>query len=249
MKKLEGKVAVITGGNSGIGQAIAQTFSDEGAQVAIFGRNTQTLNETKNLIGNGTLAVQGDVTNLEDIDRLYEEVTSQHGKIDVLVVNAGIAKVSPLADTTEAFFDQTSNINFKGAFFTVQKAVQHLNDGASIILVSSIVNVKGFPGFSVYAATKAAVRSLGRSFSAELAPRGIRVNTLSPGPIETPIFGKMELPEEALEGMAKGMTQQVPLGRFGKPDEMAKAALFLASDDSSFVLGAELAADGGIAQV
>lgn len=249
MKKLEGKVAVITGGNSGIGRAITQEFTQQGAHVTIFGRNQTTLDETKTLIGNGTLAIQGDVTNLEDLDRLFESTANQLGKIDVLVVNAGVAKVSPLSDTTEAFFDQVSNINFKGAFFTVQKALPYLNDGASIILVSSVVNIKGFPGFSVYSATKAAVRSLSRSWASELSERGIRVNTLSPGPIETPIFDKMGLPQEALDGFAEGMIQQVPLGRFGKPEEMAKAALFLASADSSYVQGAELSADGGVAQV
>ena len=249
MKKLEGKVALITGGNSGIGQAISLEFANEGANIAIFGRNQATLNETKNLIGNGTLTVQGDVTNLDDLEKLFKQTTEQKGKIDVLVVNAGIARVSPLSETTESFFDQVSDINFKGAFFTVQKALPYLNDGASIILLSSVVNIKGFPGFSVYAATKAAVRSLSRSWASELSPRGIRVNTLSPGPIETPIFDKMGLPREALDGFAEGMIQQVPLGRFGKPQEMAKAALFLASDDSSYVQGAELSADGGVAQV
>lgn len=249
MNKLADKVAVITGGNSGIGQAIAKEFATEGAQIAIFGRNETTLEATRNLIGNGTLSIQGDVTNLNDLDRLFKETVAQKGKVDVLVVNAGIAKVSPLSDTTESFFDQVTDINFKGAFFTVQKALPYLNDGASIILVSSVVNIKGFPGFSVYSATKAAVRSLSRSWASELAPRGIRVNTLSPGPIETPIFDKMGLPQEALDGFAENMIQQVPLGRFGKPEEMAKAALFLASEDASFVQGAELAADGGLVQV
>ena len=249
MNRLEGKTALITGGNSGIGRAIAQEFASQGAHVAIFGRNQATLDETKSLIGNGTLAVQGDVTNLDDLDTLYKATSEKLGKIDVLVVNAGIAKVSPLDQTTESFFDQTSDINFKGAFFTVQKALPYLNDGASIILVSSIVNIKGFPGFSVYSATKAAVRSLARSWATELSPRNIRVNTLSPGPIETPIFDKMGLPQETLDEFAAGMIQQVPLGRFGKPEEMAKAALFLASDDSSYIQGAELSADGGVAQV
>ncbi len=249
MNRLEGKTALITGGNSGIGRAIAQEFANQGAHIAIFGRNQTTLDETKALIGNGTLAVQGDVTRLDDLDALYQATSEKLGKIDVLVVNAGIAKVSPLEQTTESFFDQTNDINFKGAFFTVQKALPYLNDGASIILVSSIVNIKGFPGFSVYSATKAAVRSLARSWATELSPRNIRVNTLSPGPIETPIFDKMGLPQETLDEFAAGMIQQVPLGRFGKPEEMAKAALFLASDDSSYIQGAELSADGGVAQV
>ena len=247
--KLQGKVAVVTGGNSGIGLAIAREFAEQGADVVVFGRNAQTLDEAVRSIGNGTLGVQGDVTRLDDLDRLYQETVARFGKIDILVANAGIARPAPLDLTDEALFDLTSDINFKGAFFTVQKAVPHLNDGASIILVTSAGNVKGLPNFSVYVATKAAVRSLARSFSAELLPRGIRVNALSPGPIETPIFGRMGLPEEAIEGIAAKMTEMLPIKRFGKPEEMAKAALFLASSDSSFVVGAELVADGGMSQL
>ena len=247
--KLQGKVAVVTGGNSGIGLAIAREFAEQGADVVVFGRNPETLDEAVQSIGNGTLGVQGDVTRLADLDRLYQETVTRFGKIDILVANAGIAKPAPLDLTDEALFDLTSDINFKGAFFTVQKAVPHLNDGASIILVTSAGNVKGLPNFSVYVATKAAVRSLARSFSAELLPRGIRVNALSPGPIETPIFGRMGLPEEAMDGIATQMTEMIPLKRFGQPEEMAKAALFLASSDSSYVVGAELVADGGLSQL
>ncbi len=247
--KLQGKVAVVTGGNSGIGLAIAREFAEQGADVVVFGRNAETLDEAVQSIGNGTLGVQGDVTRLDDLDRLYQETVARFGKIDILVANAGIARPAPLDLTDEALFDLTSDINFKGAFFTVQKAVPHLNDGASIILVTSAGNVKGLPNFSVYVATKAAVRSLARSFSAELLPRGIRVNALSPGPIETPIFGRMGLPEEAIEGIAAKMTEMLPIKRFGKPEEMAKAALFLASSDSSYVVGAELVADGGMSQL
>ena len=247
--KLQGKVAVVTGGNSGIGLAIAREFTEQGADVVVFGRNAQTLDEAVRSIGNGTLGVQGDVTRLDDLDRLYQETVARFGKIDILVANAGIARPAPLDLTDEALFDLTSDINFKGAFFTVQKAVPHLNDGASIILVTSAGNVKGLPNFSVYVATKAAVRSLARSFSAELLPRGIRVNALSPGPIETPIFGRMGLPEEAMDGIAAQMTEMIPLKRFGKPEEMAKAALFLASSDSSYVVGSELVADGGMSQL
>ncbi len=247
--KLQGKVAVVTGGNSGIGLAIAREFTEQGADVVVFGRNAETLDEAVQSIGNGTLGVQGDVTRLDDIDRLYQETVARFGKIDILVANAGIARPAPLDLTDEALFDLTSDINFKGAFFTVQKAVPHLNDGASIILVTSAGNVKGLPNFSVYVATKAAVRSLARSFSAELLPRGIRVNALSPGPIETPIFGRMGLPEEAMDGIAAQMTEMIPLKRFGQPEEMAKAALFLASSDSSYVVGAELVADGGLSQL
>ena len=247
--KLQGKVAVVTGGNSGIGLAIAREFTVQGADVVVFGRNPETLDEAVQSIGNGTLGVQGDVTRLADLDRLYQETVARFGKIDILVANAGIARPAPLDQTDEALFDLTSDINFKGAFFTVQKAVPHLNDGASIILVTSSGNVKGLPNFSVYVATKAAVRSLARSFSAELLPRGIRVNALSPGPIETPIFGRMGLPEEAMDGIAAQMTEMIPIKRFGKPEEMAKAALFLASSDSSYVVGSELVADGGLSQL
>ncbi len=247
--KLQGKVAVVTGGNSGIGLAITREFTEQGAHVVVFGRNAETLDEAVQSIGNGTLGVQGDVTRLADLDRLYQETVARFGKIDILVANAGIARPAPLDRTDEALFDLTSDINFKGAFFTVQKAVPHLNDGASIILVTSAGNVKGLPNFSVYVATKAAVRSLARSFSAELLPRGIRVNALSPGPIETPIFGRMGLPEEAMDGIAAKMTEMLPIKRFGKPEEMAKAALFLASSDSSYVVGAELVADGGMSQL
>ncbi len=247
--KLQGKVAVVTGGNSGIGLAIAREFAEQGADVVVFGRNAETLDEAVQSIGNGTLGVQGDVTRLDDLDRLYQETVARFGKIDILVANAGVARPAPLDLTDEALFDLTSDINFKEAFFTVQKAVPHLNDGASIILVTSAGNVKGLPNFSVYVATKAAVRSLARSFSAELLPRGIRVNALSPGPIETPIFGRMGLPEEAMDGIAAKMTEMLPIKRFGKPEEMAKAALFLASSDSSYVVGSELVADGGMSQL
>lgn len=247
--KLAGKVAVITGGNSGIGLSIAREFSEQGAHVVIFGRSAETLQEAANTIGNGTLAVQGDVSKLEDLDRLYQETVATFGKIDVLVANAGVAKVAPIEHTDEALFDLISSVNFKGVFFTVQKAAPHLNDGASIVLTTSGTNVLGLPNFSVYAATKAAVRSLARTFSAELLPRGIRVNALSPGPIETPLFGRMGLPEEAMEGLATDITAQNPMGRFGNPEEIAKAALFLATSDSSYVAGTELVADGGMTQL
>lgn len=247
--KLQGKVAVVTGGNSGIGLAIAREFTEQGADVVVFGRNAETLDEAVQSVGNGTLGVQGDVTHLADLDRLYQETAARFGKIDILVANAGIAKPAPLDLTDEALFDLTSDVNFKGAFFTVQKAVPYLNEGASVILTTSAGNVKGLPNFSVYVATKAAVRSLARSFSAELLPRGIRVNALSPGPIETPIFGRMGLPQEAMNGIAEQMTEMIPIKRFGKPEEMAKAALFLASSDSSYVVGSELVADGGLSQL
>ncbi|MEM1126931.1 MAG: glucose 1-dehydrogenase [Bacteroidota bacterium] len=247
--KLNGKVAVITGGNSGIGLATAKRFAEEGAALVLFGRNADTLEEAKAATGPDTLTVQGDVTNLADLDRLYEEAVAAHGKIDILVVNAGLGRMAPLTEMTEEVFDLVSDINFKGAFFTVQKAVAHLNDGASVILLGSVASVKGMPGFSVYSAAKAAVRSMARSFTAELAGRGIRVNSLSPGPIATPFFTNTGLPQEITEQMGAGIQAQVPLGRFGEADEMANVALFLASDESSYVAGTEIEADGGMVQV
>ncbi len=243
--KLKGKVAVITGGNSGIGLATAQEFKAQGAEVVIFGRTQKSLEDAVHTIGNGTLAVQGDVTQLADLDRLYQQTVERFGKVDILVVNAGIAKPTPIEQLDEAAFDQMSNTNFKGAFFTVQRALPHLNDGASIILVTGYNNRKGIPGYSVNSATKAALRSLARTFSAELLHRGIRVNALSPGAIETPILGKLGLSEEILESIP----ETIPIKRIGTAEEMAKAALFLASKDSSYVVGAELVADGGRSQI
>ena len=247
--KLQNKVTVITGGNSGIGLAIAAEFSGQGAHVAIVGRTQDRLDEAVRSLGNGTLALKGDVSRIDDLDSLYSEVQRKLGGIDVLVVNAGVALPAPLEAADEAHFDQVSDVNFKGAYFTVQRALPFLNDGASIVLITSGANQIGFVNFSVYAATKAAVRSLARTFSAELAPRGIRVNALSPGPIATPIFDKMGLPQEQVDAFGKQISAQVPLGRFGAPEEMAKAALFLASSDSSYVVGAELVADGGMTQI
>ena len=242
--KLNDKVAVITGGNSGIGLATAQEFKAQGARVVIFGRNQGTLDEAVQTIGNGTLAVQGDVTSLSDLDLLYQQTVEVFGKIDILVVNAGISKPRTVEHIDEANFDQITNINFKGAFFTVQRAVPFLNDGASILLVTGSVYEKGVPGYSVVSATKAALRSLARTFSAELLPRGIRVNALSPGSIETPIFEKLGLPVEP-----EKWAEHIPMKRIGRAEEMAKAALFLASDDSSYMAGAELVIDGGKAQI
>ncbi len=242
--KLEGKVAVVTGGNSGIGLATAREFKAQGARVVIFGRSQRALDVADQTIGNGTLAVQGDVTQLPDLDRLYQQTVERFGKVDILMVNAGIAKPTPIEQVDEAVFDETSNTNFKGAFFTVQRALSHLNDGASIILVTGYNNQKGIPGYSVNSATKAALRSLARTFSAELLHRRIRVNALSPGNIETPIFEKLGLPVEP-QKWAEG----IPMKRIGRAEEMAKAALFLASDDSSYMAGAELVIDGGKAQI
>jgi len=247
--RLKDKVAVVTGGNSGIGLAIAQEYDRQGAKVVIFGRNQQTLDEAAKTLGKSSLAVQGDVTNLSDLDRLIEVTTEQFGGIDVLVVNAGVGQPTPIDQVDEDTFDRISNINFKGAYFTVQKAAPHLNEGASVVLTTSASNATGMAGLSVYAATKAAVRSLARSLSAELLPKGVRVNALSPGPIQTPIFDRMGLPKEVVEGFTEEILAQTPIGRFGQPEEMAKAALFLGSPDSSYVVGAELVADGGLSQL
>jgi NAD(P)-dependent dehydrogenase (short-subunit alcohol dehydrogenase family) len=243
--KLQGKVAVITGGNSGIGLAIAKRYQHEGAKVAILGRNADTLSLAAEELGNEALVQQGDVTSVEDLEELFRATKERFGRIDVLVANAGIAKAGGIDATDEDTFDLISDVNFKGAYFTIQRALPYLNDGASLVIPGSAVSYRGMPGMAAYAATKAAVRSLARSLAAELAPRGIRVNVLSPGPIETPIFGRLGLAPKELDGMASQIQQQVLLSRFGRPDEMAKAALFLAAEDSSYVTGSDLVADGG----
>ena len=249
MGKLDGKVAVVTGGNSGIGLATAKEFSDQGAKVAISGRDQQTLNSAKKEIGNGVLVVKADTSNLKDIDALFEAVKKEFGKIDVLFVNAGVGKFLPIESVDEEFFDQIMDINFKGAYFTIQKALPLLNDNASIILNTSISAHIGMPNSSVYAASKAALITLARTLSSELIGRGIRVNAVSPGPVTTPIFDKAGLPPQELQKLAQSIQDQVPMKRFGLPEEIAKTVLFLASSDSSFLLGTEIIADGGMSQL
>jgi NAD(P)-dependent dehydrogenase (short-subunit alcohol dehydrogenase family) len=249
MKRLEGKVAVVTGGNSGIGLATAKRFQEEGAKVAILGRSRKTLDEAVKTIGNGVVAVQGDVANLADTEKFLAKVVQKFGKIDVLFVNAGVAKFAPLTDTPESLFDEQFDINIKGAYFTIQKALPLLNDGASIILNTSVAGQKGNAGASAYSATKAALRSLARTTAAELAGRGIRVNTVAPGPIVTPIFGRTGLPKEAFDELAKQFLAQVPMKRFGQPEEVAGAVAFLASQDASYITGVEINVDGGVGQV
>jgi len=242
MNKLQGKTAVITGGTTGIGLATAKLFVSEGAYVFITGRRQKELNEAVKDIGSNVTGVQGDVANLADLDRLYEAVGAK-GRIDIVFANAGVAGVSPLEKITEKHFDDIFNINVRGALFTVQKALPLLNDGGSIILTGSVASAKGTPGLGTYGASKAAVRNFVRAWTVELKDRGIRSNVLSPGPTDTPImYGQ---PEDVV---AK-IVASIPMGRIGQADEIAKAALYLASDDSSFVSGIELFVDGGRAQI
>lgn len=248
-KRLEGKVAVVTGGNSGIGLASAKRLQEEGARVAISGRSKQTLDEAVRTIGNGVLAIQADVAKLGELDKLYSEVSEKLGKIDVLFVNAGVAKFAPLAETSESTYDEQFDINIKGAYFTIQKALPLLNDGASIILNTSVADAKGNVGLSAYSATKAALRSLARTAAAELVERGIRVNTVAPGPIVTPIFEKTDLPKEAVDEFAKQVLARVPMKRFGQPEEVASVVAFLASQDASYITGEEINVDGGVGQI
>lgn len=248
MSKLNNQVAVITGGNTGIGLATAKTFLAEGAKVVITGRTQETLDAAVAEINDQNLtAIQSDTSKLDQIDSLVAKIKDQFGTIDVLFANAGIAWFAPIEMSDEAFFDAHFNTNVKGLFFTIQKLLPITKDGGRIVLNASAVIHKGFENSSVYSATKGAVRSFARSLSSELAPRKIRVNALSPGPIETPIYNKMGMNEEQMQGMAESMTAMVPMNRFGASEEVAKVALFLDSEDSSFVIGEEILVDGGIA--
>jgi NAD(P)-dependent dehydrogenase (short-subunit alcohol dehydrogenase family) len=249
--KLRDKVAVITGGNSGIGLATAREFKANGAKLVLFGRDRKTLDEAAASLGSDVLTVQGDVRKPGDLDRLFVEVNRTFGKIDVLVANAGIAKFAPIEVLPEALFDELNDILYKGVFFTVQKALPYMRDGSSIVLVGSAdADKMGRIGTSVYTSAKAAVRSLARSMSVELLPRNIRVNVLSPGMTDTPIITREGgIPGTRPEELAQTITRGIPLRRRGKPEEMAKGMLFLASDDSSYCLGMELMCDGGLTQL
>lgn len=250
MKKLEGKIAVITGGSSGIGLATAQRFVDEGAYVFITGRRGSELDDAIKQIGNNVESVQGDVSNLSDLDRLYDIVKQRKDHIDVLFANAGLGESRPLDQITEDHFDNAFDVNVKGTLFTVQKALPLMPAGASIVINASIASVKGIPAMSVYSATKAALRSFARSWSADLKDRRIRVNVVSPGMIVTPIFKNgLGMDDNQIEEMKAQYSASAPLGRPGTPDEIAKAVVFLASNDSSYITGTELFVDGGWGQI
>ena len=249
MGKLEGKIALITGGNGGIGLATAKQFVNEGAYVFITGRREQELAAAVKEIGRNVTGVQGDVATLGDLDRLFAQIKREKGKLDIVFANAGVAKYAPLGSITEELYDSIFDINVKGLLFTVQKALPLLPDGASVILNASIVASKGFSSNSVYSATKAAVRSFARTWTTDLKDRQIRVNAVSPGSTDTPGLSDLLASSEVGEQRKKMIANTVPLGRFGAPDEIAKAVVFLASDDASYITGTELFVDGGIAQV
>jgi NAD(P)-dependent dehydrogenase (short-subunit alcohol dehydrogenase family) len=240
MLKLEGKTALITGGGSGIGLAIARRFAQEGARVVITGRRQGQLDAAVALIGANARAVQGDVTNQADLERLFDTIARDGGALDILVASSGLSQYATLEETSGAHVDQAFDLNVRGLVLTVQGALRHMQEGASIVLIGSIAGSVGNPGYGTYSATKAAVRSYARTWTHELAPRGIRVNTLSPGPIDTPMFDGVS------DDIRRTLTGRIPMKRLGRADEVAAAALFLAGDESSFVAGAELTVDGGM---
>jgi NAD(P)-dependent dehydrogenase (short-subunit alcohol dehydrogenase family) len=249
MGKLDGKIALVTGGNGGIGLATAKRFVAEGAYVFITGRREGELAAAVKDIGRNVTAIQGDVSNLDDLDRLFGQIKREKGKLNIVFANAGIAKYAPVGAITEELYDSIFNINVKGLLFTVQKALPLMPDGAAIVLNASIVASKGLSANSIYSATKAAVRSFARTWTTDLKARRIRVNAVSPGTIDTPGLNDLLASSEAGQERIKMISNAVPLGRFGTPDEIAKAVVFLASDDSSYVTGIELFVDGGFAQV
>jgi len=247
--RFTGKVAVVTGGNSGIGLATAKAFVREGARVAITGRNDTTLRAAQKELGPDALVIKADASRVAEIAATMDEIKRKLGRIDALFANAGIGKFMPLEEVTEEFYDETMGTNVKGVFFTVQKAVPLFPRGAAVVLNGSINAHMGMPGSSVYGAAKAAVVNLAKTLSADLLPRGVRVNVVSPGPVATPIFDRMGLPEEQARQMKEQIMQRVPLGRFGRPEEVAAAVLYLCSSESAFVVGTELVIDGGMIQL
>jgi NAD(P)-dependent dehydrogenase (short-subunit alcohol dehydrogenase family) len=244
MSKLDEKTAVVTGGNSGIGLAVAKEFVANGAKVIITGRDQARLDSAAQEIG--AVAMQADVQDTAALQAVFQHVQAEYGGLDILFVNAGIARMGPVEAMTEDVFDEVMDINFKGAYFTIQKALPVMREHGSIVLNGSVNAVVGFANASIYSASKAAVHSLARTLSAELADRHIRVNTLNIGPVDTPLYSKFGLPQEAVEAFASSVLGKLTLKRFGNPEEVAKAAVFLASEDSSFVVGSELTTDGGM---
>ena len=249
MDRLSGKIALITGGSSGIGLETAKLFAKEGAFVFITGRRQAELEKAVAAIGSNAKGIRGDIANLGDLDRLFEEIKDVKGRLDILFANAGLGEFAPLGTITEAHFDKTFGVNVRGTLFTVQKALPLMGEGSAIVLNSSIAAIKGTPAFSVYAATKAAIRSFARGWSVDLRDRKIRVNVVSPGTVPTPAYDGFGMTEDQMAGFLKGHSDVAPVGRVGLPSEIAEAVLFLASDKSSFVNGAELFVDGGFAQV
>ncbi|WP_350284449.1 glucose 1-dehydrogenase [uncultured Croceitalea sp.] len=249
MKKLENKVAIITGATSGMGLQTAKRYLEEGAKVVLTGRSQEKLDALASELQGDYLLVRAEASSVTDSEALVKTTVDTFGKIDVLFLNAGIFRIETIDGLTEELFDEVHNINVRGPLFTVKAAHEHLNQGASIIFNTSVTNVKGFAGMSAYASSKAALRSLTRTLASEFGPKGIRVNAISPGPIDTPIYGKHNVPQENIDQMAASFPSLVSLGRFGNADEVATTALFLASSDSSYITGAEIPVDGGFAQV
>jgi NAD(P)-dependent dehydrogenase (short-subunit alcohol dehydrogenase family) len=247
--KLNGKIALVTGGSTGIGLATARRLVDEGAFVFITGRRTRELEKAKAEIGHDVQIVRGDIANLDDLDRLYATIKSEKGRLDIVVANAGIVELTTTDQATPEHFDKIFGVNARGTYFTVQKALPLLGEGANIVLVSSGMNVKGFPAYGAYAATKAAIRSFARTWAAELKERGVRVNVVSPGVIETPIMDSQFAGEAELEAGLETFRSIIPMGRLGRPEEMASAVYFLASDESSYITGFDLVADGGVVEL
>jgi NAD(P)-dependent dehydrogenase (short-subunit alcohol dehydrogenase family) len=246
MSKLTNKVAVITGANSGIGYATAQSFIQEGARVVITGRNAQAVEDAVKSLGNQAIGIVANTADTSHTERLVKEVSERFGKVDILFVNAGIAKFAPIEVSTEEFYDETMNINLRGAFFTTQKFLPILKDGASVIFNTTIANHIGMPNSAVYSASKAGLLAFSKVLASEVSARKIRVNAISPGPIATPIYNKMGFPQEQMEAMGAHLQSKTLLTRFGTADEVAKTALFLASDDSAYITGAEIVIDGGL---
>ena len=244
MNTLEGKVAIVTGGNSGIGYASAQKLKEKGATVIITGRSAERVQQAAGELG--VKGVVADVSSIKAIDELAEQVKADYGTVDILFVNAGIFQPAPVGQVSEEMFDHQMGINFKGAVFTIEKFLPILNEGASIINLSSVNAYTGMPNTAVYAASKAALNSYTRTAATELAPRKIRINAVNPGPVSTPIFGKTGMPEEQMNGFAQAMQERIPLKRFGQPEDIANLVAFLASDEASFITGGEYNIDGGI---